>query len=52
MKAFTPMCQIHFKVELSRTMVKDLRAIFLSELRSNTSEPGTAAPTTVVEGTA
>ena len=45
--AFMQLCRINFKVESSRTRVKELRALF-----SNTSEPGTASTTTVVESTA
>ena len=33
--AFTPMCQIHFKVELSRTMVKELGLLHL--IRADTA---------------
>lgn len=50
--AFMQLCRIHFKLDSSRTRMKELRALLSPGLRSNTSEPGTAAMTTVVESTA
>ena len=49
--ALMELCQKGFKSESNRTRVKELRALFSPGLRADTSEIGTAAPTTVVEST-
>ena len=46
------LCRKQFTSETSRTRAKELRAFISPELRSNTSETGTTATTTVVESTA